>query len=132
MMRGVCRTWSPKTFAYCQLILGQYSTETVTPNKGLAGAELITVHQPELLTSNSRIFFTHTLYKLKYKTLTGMGVHAMVYILVKGLLCYTKQFAKRSDSRAATLFTKPFHCLVPAFFRIGMLNISSATSIMVS
>ena len=71
-------------------------------------------------------------YMKKNKTFTGRTIRTMVNILIKGLLCYTKQFAKRDHRIGMPPFTKPFYCLVPAFFRIGRLNISSATSIIVS
>ena len=54
-------------------------------------------------------------------------------MLVKGLTGNTGQFTETCDGIVSHfVFVRPSDYPVPAFFRISMLNISSATSIIVS
>lgn len=108
-------------------------TESVSPysvsfSKGTA------VHRPHLHSAYAGIFSLDFPDELHRELFQGNPSQINVCImLVISLLALTKQPAQFGDCISLrTLCVQASYCLVPAFFLTGMLNISSATSIIVS
>ena len=131
--RFVCGTRCTLTAADVQSTLVQDTTEHVTPYPVLV-VEAASVHMPQIVGSHPRVLFPDITYKLHHKLLYRQtAVQKVVVMLVKGLSGNTGQLTETCDGIASYfVFVQPFDCPVPAFFRISILNISSATSIIVS
>jgi len=89
---------------------------------------------PELGTTYSGVKFADVSYVLQRELLSGrFGECCVLVILIIRLLAYAKQLAKKPDTIASMILcVQVSYCLAPAFFRIGILNLASATLIISS
>jgi len=92
------------------------------------------IYTPQIVGSHLRVLSPDFAHELHHKLLYRQTAEQQVVItFVEGLSCHTGQCTEIGDGIMPHLvFVKPFDCPVPAFFRISILNISSATSIIVS
>lgn len=101
-------------------------------SQGELQPEITPAHLKELLATYTRSPASDFQNVFCYEAFEGDSLQINLYMLIIRLSAYTKQFTKRSDCIILLLFAQSFYCLVPAFFLIGIRNISSATSIIVS
>lgn len=89
---------------------------------------------PEFYSTYPSIGFAYLMDIVHDKFLLGDFLENRVLIMFKiSLLGYTKQSTKTRDSESfSALCMQVIHCLVPAFFLMGMLNFASATLIISS
>ena len=127
----VGRASSPEALHHIKSTLMEDATEHVASYTVLL-AETVLVHAPELVGTDSRVFFPDLTNELNHKLLYRKPAEQEVVVaLVKGLSCNTGQ--RTELFYWISLFpVQPFDRPVSAFFRISMSNISSATSIIVS
>ena len=128
-VRRAGRTWPPPQV---ESALVHDAAERVASHTVFLG-ELATVHPPQFVHPYLRVFLPHSHHILHHKLLNGETCQQGVLVpLVKGLSCHTGQCTKTCDRISPHfVFVQPFDCPVPAFFLIWILNISSATSIIV-
>ena len=109
------------------------AAERVAPHTVFIGEPPL-VHPPQFVRAYLRVFLPRLKHELNHELLQCKALEQSVLVpLVKGLSCHTGQRTKAIDGIPPHfVFVQPFDCPVPAFFRISMLNISSATSIIVS
>ena len=109
------------------------AAERVAPHTVFIGEPPL-VHPPQFVRAYLRVFLPRLKHELNHELLQCKALEQSVLVpLVKGLSCHTGQCTKAIDGIPPHfVFVQPFDCPVPAFFRISMLNISSATSIIVS
>jgi len=89
------------------------------------------VHQPQFLATDTGVELADFLHELHDKLLTRQTTQKQtVIVLVIRLPRYPKQFTDTVHRISGTVFCmKLAYCLGPAFFRMEILNMSSATSI---
>ena len=110
----------------------QDTAEHVTPHTALI-VETVSVHVPELVGPDFWILLPDLKDELDNKLFyRKLAEQRFLVILVKGLSCNTGQRTKFRYRVTLCPFVQPFDCPASAFFLISMLNISSATSIIVS
>ncbi len=90
------------------------------------------IHHPKLLPSNTGVKLAYRPNIFNKKTFVSQTSKSMIYMFVIGLFTHTKQPVQAGNRMSSGLHSKSFYCLVPAFFRMEMLNCSSATSTIVS
>lgn len=132
-MCRVCRARLSDAKSNLEVVLINDAAEAVAPD-WFVEAEVITVHMPQLKSSDARVFLADVTDVLKGKLLAGgLGMCCVFIVLVVSLLTYTKQLAETPDTVASgVLCVQVPYCLAPAFFLIGILNFASATSIILS
>lgn len=131
MMQGISGTAAPAPFTQQKPIIAQDMQESITAQM-VTGIKIRLVHIPEFFTSNTRIQQTDTVNEFKDKADKGSFLKIFIRMFIIGLFTYTNQPAKRTNPIGKTLCVKPFYCLVPAFFRMSIWYIYSATSTIVS
>ena len=89
---------------------------------------------PELGTSYPGVKFANVFDVLQRERLSSrFGECRILVILIIRLLAYAKQLAKEPDTITSMIpCVQVPYCLAPAFFRIGILNLASATLIISS
>ena len=132
-MCGVRRPRPPDAQAHLEIVLIDDAAEAVAAYRTVE-AEFFLIHVPQLHPAETGIVLTYVSDVLEGELLAcGFGMSRVPVILVISLLAYTKQFAETLDAVASRDFcVQVSYCLAPAFFRIGTLNLASATSIILS
>ena len=132
-MRGVGCTRFPDSQTDLEIVLVDYSAEAIPPYR-IVAAKLGLVHVPKLRATYPRIKFADVFDVLQCELLPGSFCEGRILVvLIIGLLAYAKQLAKELDAIASMILcVQVSYCLAPAFFRIGILNLASATLIISS
>ena len=131
VMPGICGAGSTSPAPYIQAALMQNASKYISPYTVLL-TNLALIHTPQLVSAHLRILFPHLLNKLYHKLFYCQSAEQDIVIsFVKGLSCNTGQC---TECLYWVFFfsVQPFDCPVSAFFRISMLNVSYATSTIVS
>ena len=102
--------------------------EPVAPERSIA-LEVSSVHMPELHSPYPRILGPNAFNVLQGKSFPGRaGQNLRFVVLVISLLRHAKQLAKELNLISFGVpCAQVVYCLAPAFFRIWMLNLASAT-----
>ena len=89
---------------------------------------------PEFRASYPGVKFADVFDVLQRELFSGRFCECCVLVmLIVRLLAHAKQFTKEPDTIASTILCVQVpYCLAPAFFRIGILNLASATLIISS
>ena len=89
---------------------------------------------PELGTTYPGVKFADVFDVLQRELLSSrFSEYRVLVILIIRLLAHAKQLAKELDTIASMILCVQVpYCLAPAFFRIGILNLASATLIISS
>ena len=111
-----------------------HETQKMVSAQWMLITELFRIHHMEFLAANARVNGADALCIVQCHLFTQQKVLKKLFIMpIVGLLCSTKQRAyfDHCQSELMPRF-EPTYCLVPAFFRISIPNIYSATSTIVS
>ena len=129
-MRGVSRPGLAYPKPNFQIVFIEYPAEAVSTYR-IVTTELCFIHMPELGTTYTGVEFADVFDVLQRELLSGrFGECRVLVILIIRLLAYAKQLAKEPDTIAPMIpCMQVSYCLAPAFFRIGILNLASATLI---
>ena len=132
-MRGVGRSGLAYPKPDFQIVLVKYPAETVSTYR-IVATELCFIHMPEFRTTHPGVKFANVFDVLQCELLSGRFCECCVLVvLIIRLLAHAKQFTKEPDTIASTILCVQVpYCLAPAFFRIGILNLASATLIISS
>ena len=132
-MRGVGCTRFPDSQTDLEIVLVDYSAEAISPYR-IITAKLGLVHVPKFRSTYPRIKLADVFDVLQCELLPGgFREGRILVVLIICLLAYAKQLAKELDAITSTILRVQVpYCLAPAFFRIGILNLASATLIISS
>jgi len=85
-------------------------------------------HKIQLVGAATRQLLTYLFYQIDDNGFTKTLVCRLMFLLVKCLTAFAKQFAVIAHTIVAIQLHKQDYCLAPGFFRILILSFSSATS----
>lgn len=123
---------SPTLKADHKTVIAEQFDEGIT-TRHLAGVFKNTLHKKvQFGAAKTGIVPAVFAYLFNYQGLNGILSVFLIIPLVIGLSAITKQPAKGPETMLGTLLAEQTYRLVPDFFLIGILNVSSATLIIVS
>lgn len=133
-MCRVSRAWLAHLQSHLHPRLNQEVCKCISSKYVFLITEVILVHLPYLRNAHSRIILADSqgIFNCK-RSHCSSRKSALLIILVVGLLALAKQLAKTLYLILCRVFcVQVLYCLAPAFFRIWMLNLASATLIISS
>ena len=123
----------PPAYLHHQPVAAQQFYECVPARETSRVLKLPFQHQPQFHAAKPRVVIAVFLDPIHNHRLERQLAETLVIdALVICLPAVTKQSAQRTEPEARLRLAEQTHCLVPAFFLMGMLKFASATSIIVS